>query len=215
MSLIEKFKKVFGAQEKPAAQPEDKQYTTEERQRRVEDLISQVAGLLVTANRLEAQAKDVQKEIEKYTSIAQDAAKSGNRQDVAGAVELKLQASEKLSALETSIDKYKALAQKLREEIAAEKERISSNEDSKEQLKAEIAGSEIREQLAKEGTQLNEDRELAKLKETAVEKEGQAEAWEDVANLKIGRASAGGDIKTQYAQQQKDAEVEKYMSEAK
>ena len=170
----------------------DGKFAIEDSQDRIREFQMKVAKFMAVQKTLEREMRNADKEVAKWQNIAQKAAKKGNRQHVAEAVEAKQRAEAVLKEKEAQHAKNEEILKQLRRQVQNAVTKIAQAKANHAQLVARHEGAQVRKELAQAATDFGSSGPLAELDDLqkAVDtEESEAEAFEEMAATSVGPAS--------------------------
>ena len=194
----------------------DGKYAIEDSEDRIKMFQTKVAKFMAVQKQLEREISTREKEVEKFANIAVKAAKAGNREDVAQAVEAKQRAQAVLQEKQGQYAKNEEILKELRNQVQSAVAKIAKAKSNHAQLVARHEGAQVRKELAQAATQFGGDGPLAELDDLqkAVDtEEAEAEAFEEMAVTAAGSSS----LEEKYTagnSSEVDDEVSRLMAEA-
>ena len=194
----------------------DGKYAIEDSEERIKMFQTKVAKFMAVQKQLDREISTREKEIEKWTNIAQKAAKAGNREDVANAVEAKQRAEGVLKEKQAQHAKNEEILKQLRAQVQSAVAKIAKAKSNHAQLVARHEGAQVRKELAQASTEFGGDGPLAELDDLqkAVDtEEAEAEAFEEMATTAAGSSSLEEKYSTGNSSEVDD-EVARMMAEA-
>lgn len=183
----------------------------EDARKQVANFENQIACLMSSKKKKEKQRIEIQQNIDKFTNIANLAAKNNNRDDVRAAIIEKSKFEERLKTLDSEIKKDQELEVKFRQQLTDAKEKIDQSASKADSLKVRQESAKIRQDLS--GSSINQNgsalSQLDAWEDKVEEAEAKAESMEELA----GSGSVTQTLETKYQDTSAiDDEVEKLMA---
>lgn len=188
-------------------------------EKQVGEFTEKIAKLVAENKRLIKQRDEAKAEEDKFSNIAQKAAGAGNENDVRTSLEMKTRASERVISLTAQIEKSEQLTSMLRDQLSKARAKVAQAKSNMTSLSARVEGAKIRTELAKASSEFNAGSSplaaLDDLEKSVMEKESEAEAWEDMVGAEHDGSAADLSEKYGSAPSALDDEVAKMMAAAK
>jgi len=189
-SLFKAFGNMFREKRDKAAKAladpiRDGKFAIEDSKKQIRDYTTQVAKLRAETIKMEAEHKDAGEEKKKYTRIAEQAGKAGNKADVETAVAKITQWTTRAAELKKQIDMNKKTQENLQTQLERARTKVNRAEQNHQTLAARKKGAEIRKSLAMASSQFAEGQgglaALDDLDEAVRNDEAEAQAFEEMA----------------------------------
>lgn len=198
----------------------DSRFAIDDSKKQIADFTGKIASLIAENKRLQRDATAAQAEVDKFQSIAQRAAGAGEEDDVRSALERQQASRERLTTLQSEIERNDGLLTQLRTQLNQARAKVAAAESNLARLGARLEGAKVREELGKASSAFNTgDSPLAALDDLerqVEEKETEAEAWEEIST--DPEAEKERSLEEKYSEgstSDVDAEVAKLMAAAK
>ncbi|MDP8228416.1 MAG: PspA/IM30 family protein [Candidatus Electryoneaceae bacterium] len=150
----------------------------------IANFTSKIAKLVAQNKALQRELTEATAEVNKYQGFAEKAATSNNIDDARQSLELKAGAQKRVETLTGEIERNGQLIKNLRDQLSKARAKVASAKRSITNLEARHEGAKIRTELAKASSEFNSgDNPLASLdalENAVVERESEAEAWEEL-----------------------------------
>lgn len=170
----------------------DGKFAIEDSEARVREFQSKVSQFVAVNKQLDREIETQRREVEKWSSIARKAAEAGNEPDVVQAVEAKQRAESVLAEKQAQYNKNEQIVEHLRKQVQTTVAKVAKAKSNYAQLVARHEGAQVRKELAAAVADFGKTGPLAELddlQKAVDQKETEAEALEDMANLSAGPAS--------------------------
>jgi len=188
--------------EKMADPVRDGKLAIKDSEGQIQKFTTQIARVMSETKRLEKDKQAAEKEIEKWMSIATNAAGSGDEDGARQALERKNAAQQKLDTFKKEFEKSQQLVNRLREDLNRAKAKVSKAKNNISRLEARSSAANIRKEFAKAQSNFNSNSSglsaLDDLEKSVESDECEAEAYEDLVGDEL--SSSGSVLEEKYGQ---------------
>lgn len=185
-------------------------------EKQIGEFTTKIAKLVAENKRLIKQCDEAKEEVEKFSRIAQKAAKAGNEADVRSSLEMKTRSEERVTNLTAEIAKSEQLTNMLRDQLSKARAKVAQAKSNMTSLSARVEGAKIRTELAKASSEFNTGSSplaaLDDLEKSVQTQESEAEAWEEMVGAEQSGSAADLSSKYDVSSPDIDDEVAKLMA---
>lgn len=182
---------------------QENRYDIEKAEKDLNDYRHQLASLIAANIRLKHEQEDAQGQADKFTRLADRAAQSGNRGDVAEAIRQKNMHASRVESITTEVAKNDELIASINTNIASHQNRIDSAKIKCVQLESRLTNAELRGKMSEKTLNTEGLDALDEFEKKVEEKEALVDAKTQVFTVNT--------LESKYADVQDESEVEALM----